>query len=483
MNISLPEDFLKSRQSLFGDEWEAFLKSFDTPRAHGLRRNLCKETISLPFHLEPIPWVKEGYYYDEADRPGKHPLHEAGAYYIQEPSAMAVVSLLDPQPGEVICDLCAAPGGKSTQIASHLQGQGLLVSNEIIPSRAKILSQNMERMGVSNALVCNESPDRMADFFPAFFDRIVVDAPCSGEGMFRKDETAVREWSLENVQQCAKRQQMILNHADTMLKPGGVLVYSTCTFAPEEDEKMAAWFLTTHPDYVIEDWKTTALGEAMLSYPDRAGLSDGITACLTPSEDGTAAVCESISGALRLFPHKLRGEGHFVVRFRKTSSFHPEEANTSAPKKKLKQRNKSKSTILNDALEQYQSFCSEATVSFPSKDCHFHLFGDALYQIPDLCPDLTGIKLVRAGLHLGTLKKNRFEPSHALAKTLTFDQLKNSLSVSYEEALQYLKGNTLTCAPSFKGWILVCHENCPLGWGKAVNGIVKNHFPKGLRWL
>ena len=226
---------------------------------------------TLPFSLKPVAWAEDGYYFDPEERPGRHPLHEAGAYYIQEPSAMSVVSLLDPQPGELVCDLCAAPGGKSTHIAALLRGQGMLVSNEIFPNRARILSQNIERMGIPNALVCNESPEGLATHFPLFFHRIVVDAPCSGEGMFRKDDTAVSEWSLENVRICADRQRMILTQADQMLQPGGVLVYSTCTFAPDEDEAMIQWFLETHPDYTLTDWHDTALGQRVADLPDHSG--------------------------------------------------------------------------------------------------------------------------------------------------------------------------------------------------------------------
>ena len=182
---TLPEAFVQLRQPLLKEEWSDFLKSYECPKTYGLRQNPLKSCGKLPFTLEPVPWTKEGFYADPEERPGKHPLHEAGVYYIQEPSAMSVVSLLDPKPGDVVCDLCAAPGGKSTQIGGRLQGQGLLVSNEIFPARARILSQNIERMGIANAIVCNEPPDRMAAFFPFYFDRIVVDAPCSGEGMFR----------------------------------------------------------------------------------------------------------------------------------------------------------------------------------------------------------------------------------------------------------------------------------------------------------
>ena len=236
--MELPEEFRQHMRTLLGDEeFDSFISVFDDDREreYGLRRNPLKADrdrfeAAVPFRLETAGWADEGYYYDPDERPGKSPFHEAGAYYIQEPSAMAVVPLLDPMPGETVCDLCAAPGGKSTQIAGRMGRSGLLVSNEIISGRAEILSQNIERMGIGNCVVTNETPQKMSLLFPAFFDRILVDAPCSGEGMFRKDDTAVREWSMENVAMCAQRQLMILDCAAQMLKPGGRLVYSTCTF-------------------------------------------------------------------------------------------------------------------------------------------------------------------------------------------------------------------------------------------------------------
>ena len=252
----IPQLFLEKMKALMGGEFDAFCESLSAERVQGLRVNTLKGSAEhlfgcLPVSLRPVPWCGTGFYFDSQDRPGKHPLHEAGAYYIQEPSAMAAAELSGAMPGERILDLCAAPGGKSTGIAARMQGQGLLVSNEIIPGRAKILSQNVERMGITNALVCNESPERIASHFPLFFDRIVVDAPCSGEGMFRKDAGAISEWSPENVTLCKERQEMILAYADAMLKPGGVLVYSTCTVNRDENEEQVKTFLENNPRFHV----------------------------------------------------------------------------------------------------------------------------------------------------------------------------------------------------------------------------------------
>jgi 16S rRNA C967 or C1407 C5-methylase (RsmB/RsmF family) len=202
----LPEAFLTRMSQQLGEEYPEFLKSLERPRAVALRFNPLKGgEPELDFVGDPVPWEPRGYYYDPEARPGLHPYHEAGVYYLQEASAMAPVALLDPQPGERVCDLCAAPGGKTTQIAGRMAGEGFLLCNEWSPKRAKILSRNMERLGVSNALVTNETVQRLADRFPGYFDRVLVDAPCSGEGMFRKEEAAVTDWSQEAVEMCARR--------------------------------------------------------------------------------------------------------------------------------------------------------------------------------------------------------------------------------------------------------------------------------------
>lgn len=480
----LPEAFLIQRQPLLGEEWDSFLQSYNAPRTYGLRCNPLRDCKKLPFCLTPIPWTTGGYYYNPQEQPGKHPLHETGVYYIQEPSAMAVVSLLEPQPGERICDLCAAPGGKSTQIAGILRGQGLLVCNDPIASRARVLSQNIERMGISNALVCNESPERMAAHFPLLFDRVLVDAPCSGEGMFRKDDIAIEEWSPENVTQCAKRQKMILNNADLLLQPGGTLVYSTCTFSPDENEEMIAWFLHTHPDYTLVDWRETALGEQTATLPDYAGLSSGISVGIS----GDTEQAPDLSGALRLWPHRVKGEGHFAARLHKAGT-------PISPGRKRNKKSSGHSIPpgLAAAVRQYQSFASDFLTENHeniSTD-QLELFGDNLLQIPDsfsaisqtsnTAQALSGVRLLRTGLQLGTIKKNRFEPAHALAKTLTPKQVRFSVSCCLSDASRYLHGETLPCENHLKGWTLVCYEGQPLGWGKAQNGILKNHFPKGLR--
>nr|WP_133628801.1 RsmF rRNA methyltransferase first C-terminal domain-containing protein [Fonticella tunisiensis] len=454
--MKLPHDFTNKMKELLGEEYDEFIKSYDSPRSYGLRINTLKINIDdflkiTPFNLEGIPWAEEGFYYAEDDRPGKHPHHECGLYYIQEPSAMAAGTLLAPQPGERVLDLCAAPGGKSTHIASKLQGQGFLLSNEINQSRARVLSQNIERMGIKNCVVTNESPGRLAQRFKGYFHRILVDAPCSGEGMFRKDETAVKEWSLENVLHCAIRQDEILDSAAEMLMPGGILLYSTCTFSPEENEKTIEKFLKKHSEFSIQEVHPYTGFES-----GRPEWSDSRNPKLRRS--------------IRLWPHKLRGEGHFIAVLRKTDG-------EDSPKPKVKRKQVDK-----QYLKDYYDFANKYLNIVPEGE--FIIFGDNLYIVPEEMLSLDGLRVVRPGLHLGTIKKNRFEPSHALALSLKASEAKNNvfLDSSSKETLLYLKGESIKLQCS-DGWNLVNVDGYSLGWGKAVSGTLKNHYPKGLRWV
>ncbi len=452
--MSLPVDFTARMEQMLGDEYGEFLATYEQDRAYGLRynplkidrdkfENIVNEGI-VNNSLKPVPWAAEGYYYNKDTQPGRAALHEAGAYYIQEPSAMSAAELLEVEPGDIVCDLCAAPGGKSTQIAGKLQGQGLLVSNELYGSRAKILSQNIERMGVRNAVVLNESTDHMAEVFPEFFHKVMVDAPCSGEGMFRKDEAARDEWSLEQVQVCADRQAMILDNAARMVKPGGVMVYSTCTFAVEENEETVASFLERNPDFYI----------------DKPANHDKLLAA-------GFAVCDNCDGMYRLWPHKLQGEGHFAVRLAKKGDIEAEDEY---------RRKYIAGTKKKEELKYYEEFVKDTLDT--KLDGEIVLFGDSLYLVPDTMLELKGLKVERAGLKLGYNKKNRFEPDHALALALRPEQVKQC--VELVEADKYIRGETVECEYD-KGWTLVTVNGVSIGWGKAQNGVLKNHYPKGLR--
>ena len=426
-----PQEFLDRIKNQLGEEYPAFLESLERPRAVALRFNPLKgEVPELPFVKENVPWEPMGFYYDPEARPGLHPYHEAGVYYLQEASAMSAVALLDPQPGEKVLDLCAAPGGKSTQIAGRMGGEGFLLCNEYNPKRAKILSRNIERMGISNALVTNEHPQRLAEKLPGFFDRVLIDAPCSGEGMFRKEEAAVTDWSQETVEMCARRQAEILHSGAVMVRPGGRLVYSTCTFAPEENEEAIAAFLNDHPEFVLEavdaPWFTPA-GE----------------------------------GQFRLWPHKLLGEGHFAAVLRKTageSEDVPEIKGQKLPK-------------------EWENFAKELKLRLPAGKAV--LFGSNLFWTPEEMPDIKGLKVLRPGLELGEVKKDRFEPAHALALWLKECANEENLAPESDTLRGYMAGDVIPS--SRRGWCLVKVGGYAIGWGKGDGKVLKNHYPKGLR--
>ncbi|GAA4863091.1 RsmF rRNA methyltransferase first C-terminal domain-containing protein [Paenibacillus vulneris] len=454
--ISLPESFKQQMREQLGEEAERFLASYELPRTQGLRINPAKinqgllEQLTEQFGLTPVPWCEGGYYYADNAKPGKHPYHAAGLYYIQEPSAMSAVALLDPKPGDIVLDLAAAPGGKSTQIAAKLQGQGLLITNEIHPARAKILAENIERMGVANAVVTQMAPDPLAARFPAFFDKMMVDAPCSGEGMFRKDPDAVEEWSPDHVTMCAARQWDILQAAVTMLKPGGLLAYSTCTFNTAENERTVDALLDRYPEFELLRIE-------------------------------------------RIWPHLHAGEGHFVALLRKGDG--DAAAAVSAPAAAVTPRGKaggkraSSPRPEEEAMKLFRAFAAEALPGFELPPGEAVLFGEQLYWLlaAEGCPfersSLNGLKVLRPGLHLAEVKKARIEPSHALALALPRGAARRTLDFPAEspEIGRYLRGETLNSPADDNGWVLISIDGLPLGWGKLSGGQVKNHYPKGLR--
>lgn len=450
----LPEEFLRRMKEELGSEFEDFLKSYDSENNRGLRVNTLKIQVEdflslITFDTENIPWVKEGFYYGAEVRPGKMPLHDAGAFYMQEPSAMCVAALANVKPGEKVLDLCASPGGKSTQLAASLCGEGLLVSNEIHPQRARILSQNIERMGITNCIVTNGTPEEISRDFPEFFDCVVVDAPCSGEGMFRKEEDALKMWSPENVTMCAERQRDILREAVKCVKPGGRLVYSTCTFAREEDEDNASFIVSEFEDFELKEIK-------------------------------------------RMWPHKVRGEGHFASLFVRKG----ESRDIPVVSKKKKQPSLDKMKIFQKFAEE--TFTGEYIKLMNEKSEKGYSFterGDGLYFTPDEALNLK-VKVLRPGLKLGEWAKDRFEPDHALAMALKPSFVKTNCTVDAASsyAAAYLRGESLATGGNetevslsgqegskLSGWTLVDFNGVSAGWGKTTNGTVKNHYPKGLR--
>lgn len=565
----LPEEFLNRMQKLLTEnEYAAFLSSYGQKRFYSLRINplktdlkkvirllgravsvskeLSPESDSLIHgeYLHPVPWEPDGIYYPEPFRPGRLPWHEAGMYYIQEASAMAPAVLCGAQPGERVLDLCAAPGGKSTKLAASLGGKGILVANEIQPDRAKILASNLERMGVRNAVVTNEAPQSLASRFPRYFDRIVVDAPCSGEGMFRKGEEALTQWSTENVKMCAKRQTEILEEAASMLRPGGRLVYSTCTFSPEENEGTIFRFLQTHPDFTIVsiyDLLGVKAKEWGFSPGRPEWIREGSSDCdwslrKDQSEDGSRnteaaekencipddAQIQLVNGAVRLWPFNMAGEGHFVAvlqkqvnsgsadRFSHTSfsedsseEFYTQplllkkqtggksvRKKESAVRKKRSDAKRGKTNSKKEeALDLWHAFRRESlsdSFTTPTEEAYYTLFGEYLYLLPvpeDNLP-LAGLRILCAGLCLGNVVKGRFIPSHALGMALTKEEALRTVQLQGDdpEAFAWFRGETLSLPEDIaNGWCLVCIDGCAAGWGKAAGGMIKNHYPKGLR--
>ncbi len=474
----LPQSFVERMKELLKDS-DSFFESFEREPYKALRVNRLKydkDVTELPFKLEPVPWAKDGYFYDSVETPGKHVLHEAGAYYIQEPSAMTPVSVLDVQPKDKVLDLCAAPGGKSTQICAASKGEGLIVCNEINPKRSKILSENIERMGIRNAVVLNESPENLSKVFTGFFDKILVDAPCSGEGMFRKNEDAIGEWSPENVKICGERQDHILECASKMLKAGGRLVYSTCTFAPLENEGSVSRFVKSHPEFEILPIDKIKLG--LTEDEEKARLFSG-------RKDWTKDPAEGIENTLRLWPHLIKGEGHFVALLKKNNNPKEdicEDSKETKEKSKEKRKKQSPKESLCDIkkLREFMEDFLEEPDLFKLDPERIVSFGDNVYLLPEGMGELTGLKVLRPGLHLGTIKKERFEPSHSLALSLKPCEVKRVAALSEKEAKDYLMGLTLN-VDGDNGWYLVSYMGCSLGFGKAVNGVLKNHYPKGLR--
>lgn len=448
-------------KAFLGNEWDDFLYSYDNNRFQALRFNTLKvqspeermrilKTLKISSDKR-VSWANAAYYFDENVRPGKHPYHEMGLYYIQEPSAMSAAALLAPKPGMRVLDLCAAPGGKSTQLATYLGDSGLLVSNEINTQRSRILSQNIERMGIKNAIVTNEDSFVLASHFPGFFNAIQVDAPCSGEGMFRKLPEAIEQWSMENVAICAARQKEILDNAAVMLKPGGVIVYSTCTFSKEENEDVIEYFLERYPDFTLEEME-------------------------------------------RFWPHKVDGEGHFVAKLVRRGCVDTDlkaDRKTQKNKNSKNRKNETKPALTKENMKLLSEFLDE-TISEDMaawiKNSRLVMFGEQLYRLPDMEVDIKGLKVQRAGLHIGEFKKQRFEPSHSLALALKLNDAKNVVKLTCDnpQTIGFFNGQSVMlsdeqAAECKKGWALVCVDGYPAGWGKVNGAQVKNHYPKGLR--
>ncbi len=494
--IHLPEEFLSRMKTQLGSEYDSFLESYDAPRISGLRVNTLKCTAEdfpqiAPGNWEKIPWVENGYFVPGGIRMGASPLYAAGVFYLQEPSAMAPASRLEVHPGERVLDLCAAPGGKATELAAKLRGKGLLVANDISNSRAKALLRNLELFGAGNIFVTNEPPGKLSEVFEGYFDKVLVDAPCSGEGMFRKDEAVIGTWTPERPAWFANLQKDIAANAVKMLREGGIMMYSTCTFSPEEDEGTVSWILENFPEmHVIE----------MEGYEGFA-----------PGHPEWGSGNPDLAKCVRIWPHHMQGEGHFLALLQKSScetasvsdpgsgaSYMPSADRTAAssyrnagksrkqPKKGSRPEKKSSASGTSGTEKAFAEEFLAMTSSGISADS-LEIRGDRVYFSPVLPSGVRNLHFLRNGLFLGEIKKNRFEPSQSLAMSLSADTFEDCLNLSLEDERtgRYLSGETISVGAnetlSSKGWKLVCVEGFALGWGKLVNGILKNKYPASWR--
>lgn len=460
----LPKLFEERMKNLLKDEYTDFLQSYDQKHYSGLRVNTLKITPEefeniCPFKITRIPWIENGYYYSGNEQPARHPYYHAGLYYIQEPSAMTPANLLPIEPGDKVLDLCAAPGGKSTELAAKLKGEGLLVANDISNSRAKALLKNIELFGVPNAVIVSETPAKLANYFEGYFDKILVDAPCSGEGMFRKSPSIMKNWEQYGVDYYNKLQKEIILFAAKMLRPGGKMLYSTCTFSPEENEGTIKYLLENCPEFHVLNPIEHKTNKEKVSYE---GFSYGKPEWV----DGT----EELKNCIRLWPHKIHGEGHFITLLEKYSS---QEKDYSIGK------------INHGSLSgEAEEFMSHLNIEWDPKQIDIR--EDKLYLYPKELPAIKGLRIMRPGLFLGEMKKNRFEPSQALASSLKISEYNQTINLSAEDpdTIKYLKCETIEVSGDYKdGWQLICVDGYPLGWGKLTGQTLKNKYLPGWRWM
>lgn len=433
--MNFPSGFREKYERVLGEEAQAFFESFDRPAQSGFRINPLKASVpNFADSIDKMPWS----YYGKVS--GKSIAHATGVVYSQEPAAQVVGHVASPSKGMKVLDLAAAPGGKTTHLLSYLDNTGLLVSNEISTKRSKILVENVERFGARNVIVTNESAENLAKVFPAYFDVIVLDAPCSGEGMFRKDPAAMEYWTEDYPAQCANLQRDILGSAITMLAPNGRLVYSTCTWSPEENEEVVRWLLE---EYDMD----------LLPIESINGMVDGI----------------DMSQAARMYPHRFQGEGQFVAHLQAG------EQGISSRFKPAKQK------ISREQESLWQTFAKQHLAI--TLDGVLQVFGDQLYLLPNGLPDLSGIRIARNGLHLGTFKTKRFEPSFALGLALRPQEVKQTVVLDEEKFPSYVAGETVSVDTSLpNGWYQIICSGNGLGFAKVVNGVLKNAYPKGLRF-
>ncbi len=463
--MKLPAAFEDKMKLLLGEEYDDYVACFEEPRYYGLRVNTAKISTEefrkiCPFSIRPISWIENGFYYDgENETPSRHPYYFAGLYYLQEPSAMTPANRLPVEPGDKVLDLCAAPGGKATELGARLCGTGMLAANDISVSRARGLLKNLEVFGIGNALVLSEEPGKLSQHFPEYFDKVLIDAPCSGEGMFRKDRRMIKAWEEHGPEFFSKIQRGIILQAAKLLKPGGMLLYSTCTFDGRENEGTIGYLLDNYPEFTLEEIRPWE------------GFVPGI-----PEMSGN--VCPQMERTVRIFPHRMHGEGHFLALLRKGDGF--AEAKRACGERTAGGR-------LPKLPHELEDFWKD--IDFRLDPGRLDIRGERVFYMPEELPDMRGIRLLRAGLFLGELKKKRFEPSQALAMYLKKEQYRFciDLRASDERVVRYLKGETLDVSDAAgtkeKGWRLFCVDGYPLGWGRLADGSLKNKYLPGWRWI
>ncbi len=460
--MRLPDSFTEQMKKMLGSEFEDYLDALDKPMYHALRVNTLKISVEdflkiSPFKLTPVPWSRNGFYYDETEcTPSKHPYYYAGLYYLQEPSALLPASQIPIEAGDKVLDICAAPGGKSTELIARLGKTGYLVSNDISASRAKALIKNLELFGAENVLVTCESTDKLAGVYDHYFDKILIDAPCSGEGMFRKSSSMVTAWERNGNEYFSTIQKSILTEAVKMLKPGGTILYSTCTFSGMEDEDSVMFLLS--------------LNENMKLVP--VDMHEGFVKGNPEWSSYDGADKAGLENTAHLFPHKVKGEGHFVSLIRDDSDENAFSSVGDYYPKRFK------------ISPELTEFLSNIKRSFDND--RFEDMNGRIYYIPEGCPENGRLHVLRRGLLMGEVKKNRFEPSQALAMNLRTEEFNNVLNLPAddERVMRYLKGETIEYEEKSvtKGWVLIAVDGYPLGFGKADDrGSIKNKYLPGWR--
>jgi NOL1/NOP2/sun family putative RNA methylase len=487
--LYLPRLFEDRMKALLVEEYEAFYQCYSKPHVSGLRVNTLKITPEeferiCPFSVKRIPWISNGYYiankqHDAEEPPSRHPFYYAGLYYIQEPSAMTPASLLPLNQGDRVLDLCAAPGGKSTELGARLGGEGVLVSNDISNSRAKALLKNIELMGIRNALVLSEAPNRLVQYFPEYFDKILIDAPCSGEGMFRKSPSIMKNWEQYGVDYYNKLQKEIILSGAQMLRPGGYMLYSTCTFSSEEDEGTISYLLGHFPQFHVVD-AIPDQKQKKISGVSYEGFDFGRPDWLRQTKEHAELQGERISElkkCIRLWPHKINGEGHFMALLRKGDE---DDTIRSKAEENRNAGRDGRAQLSEEALE----FLGKLHIEMDPKQLLVR--DNRVYLIPKGLPEVKGLRILRQGLLLGEMKKQRFEPSQALANALQSCEYEKVIHLQADDpdAIRYLKCESIQPEGNFEnGWYLVCVNGFPLGWGKIANGNFKNKYLPGWRWV